>query len=162
MSWPVVDRAPVQLPTLPGHDDALWATLVELSDVRPGDWTLIGGQMVFLRALEHDTVPPRMSTDLDILVNTRIGSGAVGALSADIEAFGFELDGVSPEGIAHRCWRSRELSPARAANPLLMPVAVTFGGWAVSSCRSHRHEEATCPARHGFPRLRSPACTDTC
>jgi len=102
MSWPVVDRAPVQLPTLPGHDDALWATLVELGDVRPGDWTLIGGQMVFLHALEHDTVPPRVSTDLDILVNARIVSGAVGAFSADIEALGFELDGMSPEGIAHR------------------------------------------------------------
>lgn len=102
MSWPVVDRAPVQLPTLPGHDDALWATLVELSDVRPGDWTLIGGQMVFLHGLEHDTAPPRVSTDLDILVNARIVSGAVAAFSAEIEGLGFELDGVSPEGIAHR------------------------------------------------------------
>ena len=38
MSWPVVDRTSVQLPTLPGHDDALWTTLIELSEVRPGDW----------------------------------------------------------------------------------------------------------------------------
>ncbi len=92
----------MQLPTVPGHVDALWVTLVELGDVRPGDWTLIGGQMVFLHALEHHEAPPRVSTDLDILVNARIVSGAVGAFSAEIEAIGFELDGVSPEGIAHR------------------------------------------------------------
>ena len=52
-SWPVIDRAPVLLPTLPGHDDALRATLVELTELRPGEWTLIGGQMVFLHAIEN-------------------------------------------------------------------------------------------------------------
>jgi len=36
----------VQLPTLPGHDDALWTTLIELSEVRPGDWTLRGSAVV--------------------------------------------------------------------------------------------------------------------
>ena len=39
---------------------------------------------------------------------------------------------------------------------------VTDGVRAVSSCRSHRQEEKACPARHGFPRPRSPACTGTC
>lgn len=72
--WPIVDRTPVELPTLPGHDDALWATLVELTDLRPGDWTLVGGQMVFLHAIEHGSTPPRVSTDLDVLVNARVAT----------------------------------------------------------------------------------------
>lgn len=65
MTWPVVAREPVKLPALPGYDAGLWLALIELTDVRPGEWTLIGGQMVLLHALEHGVVPPRVSTDLD-------------------------------------------------------------------------------------------------
>lgn len=101
-TWPVVEREPVRLPTLPGHDDELWAALIELSHLRPGEWSLIGGQMVFLHAIEHGVQPPRVSTDLDILVNARVVAGGVREFVAAIEAAGFMLAGASPEGIAHR------------------------------------------------------------
>jgi hypothetical protein len=101
-SWPTVDRQPVRLPTLPGHDDELWAALIELSELRPGEWTLIGGQMVFLHAMEHGAQPPRVSTDLDVLVNARVVTGGVREFVAAIEAAGFALVGASPEGLAHR------------------------------------------------------------
>lgn len=103
--WPIVDREPVRLPTLPGQDDLLWATLVELTDLRPGEWTLIGGQMVFLHALEHGVEPPRVSTDLDVLVNARMVTGGVREFVLALEAVGFVLAGVSPEGLAHRYQR---------------------------------------------------------
>jgi hypothetical protein len=106
-SFPIVDRAPVLLPTLAGHDDELWDALIELSEVRPGEWTLIGGQMVFLHALEHDTTPPRISTDLDVLVNARVAGRPVAAFAAGLEDLGFEQDGISPDGIAHRYRRNR-------------------------------------------------------
>lgn len=101
-SWPTVDRDPVRLPTLPGRDDELWLALIELSELRPGEWTLVGGQMVFLHATEHGAAPPRVSTDLDVLVNARVVTGGVREFVVAIEAVGFELVGVSPEGIAHR------------------------------------------------------------
>lgn len=41
MSWPVLEGDPVVLPTLPGHDDELWAALVEVSGLRPGEWTVV-------------------------------------------------------------------------------------------------------------------------
>lgn len=44
--WPVVDREPVELPRYPDQSRQLWETLVELTEVRPGEWTLVGGQMV--------------------------------------------------------------------------------------------------------------------
>lgn len=103
--WPIIDREPVRLPTLPGHDDLLWATLIELSDLRPGEWTLIGGQMVFLHALEHAVDPPRVPTDLDVLVNTWVVTGGVREFVLAIEAVGFALAGASPEGLAHRYLR---------------------------------------------------------
>lgn len=107
MTFPIVDRDPVRLPTLAGHDDELWDTLIELSELRPGEWTLIGGQMVFLHAIEYGASPPRISTDLDVLVNARIAGRPVAAFAAGLEELGFELDGISPDGIAHRYRRNR-------------------------------------------------------
>lgn len=107
MTFPIVEREPVRLPTLAGHDDELWDTLIELSEVRPGEWTLIGGQMVFLHAIENDATPPRISTDLDVLVNARITGRPIAAFAAGLENLGFEQDGISPDGIAHRYRRNR-------------------------------------------------------
>ena len=104
--WPTVDRDSLFLPTLPGHDDALWDTLIELTELRPGEWTLIGGQMVFLHAVENGAGPPRVSTDLDVLVNARIVTGGVAGFVAAIELRGFVLEGTSPEGLAHRYRRN--------------------------------------------------------
>lgn len=103
--WPKIDRDPIRVPALPGHDDELWAALIELSDMRPGEWTLVGGQMVFLHAMEHGADPPRVSTDLDVLVNARVVTGGVREFVSAIEAVGFELVGASPAGIAHRYQR---------------------------------------------------------
>ncbi len=101
-AWPTVDRPSVLLPTLPSHVDTLWDTLIELSELQPGEWTLIGGQMVYLHAIEHVATPPRVSADLDVLVNARIVSGGVAGFVAAIELRGFNLAGTSPEGLAHR------------------------------------------------------------
>lgn len=79
---------------------------MELADMRPGEWTLIGGQMVFLHAMEFGVQPPRVSTDLDVLVNARVVTGGVREFVIAIEAAGFGLVGVSPEGIAHRYERA--------------------------------------------------------
>ena len=100
--WPVLEREPVELPVLAGHDHKLWHTLLELADLRPWAWTLIGGQMVFLHASEHGVIPPRVSADLDVLVNARVVTGAVRRFVRAIENREFELDGASPQGVAHR------------------------------------------------------------
>ena len=100
--WPVVQREPLLLPTLQGHGDELWDVLIELTSIRPNEWTLIGGQMVYLHALEHGETPPRVSTDLDVLVNARVVNGGTAAFVADLVGRGFEMDGSSPDGIAHR------------------------------------------------------------
>lgn len=63
--------------------------------------------MVFLHAVEHGVTPPRVSTDLDVLVNARVIGRPIAAFVSDIEHLGFELDGISPDGIAHRYRRSR-------------------------------------------------------
>ena len=102
MSVPRLPGPPLVLPAAPGSAGEIWTTLCELAAAKPDGWTLIGGQMVLLHALEHGTEPARVSTDLDILVNARVVAGAVGDFVRHIEAAGFTLAGGSPDGVAHR------------------------------------------------------------
>ena len=63
---------------------------------------LLGVRWCILHAIEHAATPPRVSTDLDVLVNARIVTGGVAGFVAAIELRGFSLEGTSPEGLAHR------------------------------------------------------------
>lgn len=99
--WPTINREPVRLPNLAGYEFAIWETLLELADLHQ-DWTLIGGQMVFLHALEHRVAPVRVSADLDVLVNARVVTGGTREFVQAVERRGFELDGWSFGGLAHR------------------------------------------------------------
>lgn len=98
----VIDRAPVELPVLSGVDEQLWLALIELTEIEGPTWTLIGGQMVLLHAIENGVLPPRVSTDLDVVVNARVASSAVRELIVELEGRGFSSVGISPQGIAHR------------------------------------------------------------
>lgn len=72
MSVPRLPGPPLVLPAAPSPAAEIWTTLCELAAAKPDGWTLIGGQMVLLHALEHNAEPSRISTDLDILVNARV------------------------------------------------------------------------------------------
>ena len=48
------------IPPAPGPAGEIWTTLCELAAAKPDGWTLIGGQMVLLLALEHDAEPTRI------------------------------------------------------------------------------------------------------
>jgi hypothetical protein len=61
--------------------------------------------MAHLHALENGATPSRISTDLDVVVNARVVSGAVPLFVALIEEGGFANDGMSPDEAVHRCVR---------------------------------------------------------
>lgn len=103
--WPTIDREPVDLPVLPGLDDRLWLALVELTEVMQGAWTLIGGQMVLLHSLENEAQAPRVSADIDVLVDARVAAGGIREFVNALGSLGFDLEGASPDGLAHRYGR---------------------------------------------------------
>jgi pimeloyl-ACP methyl ester carboxylesterase len=74
--WPVVGRGPLELPVLVGQSQEMWEALVELSKVRPGEWTLVGGQVVLLHGLEND------ATRWASLANALAGAAASGLYAA--------------------------------------------------------------------------------
>lgn len=107
---PKLQRPPVVLPNYPGYNDALWETLLELANAELQEWTLIGGQMVLLHALEHGVEPTRVSHDIDVLVNARVvasGTSGIKSFVESLESLGFSLAGASPDNIAHRYRRDR-------------------------------------------------------
>ncbi|KAA0232180.1 MAG: hypothetical protein JJLCMIEE_03610 [Acidimicrobiales bacterium] len=104
--FPLVDRQPLRLPLLDKRASGMWHTLCDLSEVRPGGWSLIGAQMVLLHGLEHGQTPPRASEDLDALIDVRLVSGAVRSFVAELANLGFELEGADPDGVAHRYRRA--------------------------------------------------------
>jgi hypothetical protein len=94
------------IPTTPDLLRAMWDALIDISSgTQSGTWTLIGGQMVLLLSLEHGATPPRVSEDLDTVVDVRLRLGALQQYIAALGRIGFESAGISPDGIAHRFQR---------------------------------------------------------
>jgi hypothetical protein len=94
------------IPPAPGLLRATWEGLIDVGHETQNDtWTLIGGQMVLLLGLEHGATPPRVSADLDTVVDVRLQRQGLQRYVAALGRLGFESAGVSPEGIAHRFQR---------------------------------------------------------
>jgi hypothetical protein len=107
----VNDTPAVVLPVLGPPLDQLWDLLLVLGDELAVAWTVIGGQMVLLHAIEHGQVPAQISQDLDVVANVRAAPGALSAVVKVLQAHGLTLAGASPEGIAHRYERPAEPRP---------------------------------------------------
>ncbi len=91
--------------TIPRDDQLtteLWDALLEVSVAIPKDWTLVGAQMVFLHGLEHHRAPPRRTTDFDVIVNVRAVADQPKVFVRGLESLGYQLEGVSADGIGHR------------------------------------------------------------
>ena len=94
------------IPTTPDLLGAMWEALIDIScGTHNGTWTLIGGQMVLLLGLEHGATPPRVSEDLDTVVDVRLRLGALQQYIAALGRISFESAGISPDEIAHRFHR---------------------------------------------------------
>lgn len=96
----------------------LWLALVELQEDLPGDWTLIGAQMVALHGLEVGMQPPHATADADLVVNARVVGVEVANFARALEKAGYRLDGISADGIGHR------FSDGRVSLDLLAPDGI--------------------------------------
>ena len=102
---------PIELPPLPSPIDQLWHVLLDLAERLDVQWTVVGGQMVLLHALEHGQVPPQVSQDGDVVADIRSDRGAIARVVEELEAMGFALEGISADGLAHRYIRAAEPKP---------------------------------------------------
>jgi hypothetical protein len=102
-----------------------WAVLLDVAEAFPTGWCLVGGQMVWLLAAEHDTHPPRATEDVDVVVDVRAEPNGIQDLCNWLEKQrGFDLEGISPEGIGHRYIKAAEPGPGRIIFDVLAPENV--------------------------------------
>jgi len=99
----------------------LWHVLLDLGERISAPWTVVGGQMVLLHALEHGHTPPQVSQDGDVLADIRADPSAIVAVVTALEDMDFQLDGISADGIAHRYVR------AGAPRPVMIDVLAPEG-----------------------------------
>ena len=104
MIWPIDTCMPadVTLPPLLSPIDELWHVLMDLAQVLEIPWTLVGGQMVLLHALEHGHVPPQVSQDGDVVADIRAEPAGIRQVVEALETMGFSLESFSADGLAHR------------------------------------------------------------
>jgi hypothetical protein len=107
-----------------------WLALGNLVDRIPGEWTLIGGLMVQLHALEHGISDVRLTRDIDILGQAR-PQGALKVIDRALRAEGFEPTGPDLDGFAHRYERGELIVDVLAPDGLNPPPELGGGMKAV-------------------------------
>ena len=101
---------PIQIQPRDSSELVLWRATAELADALPqGSWTLVGAQMVFLLAYEHDLPIGRTSGDVDLMMDVRALSRATHEASLVLEGLGYELEPPTPDGRGHRFRRGDAL-----------------------------------------------------
>ncbi len=98
-----------------------WATLFELAKTDTTSWLLIGGQMMYLLAAENGSVLPRPTDDVDVVVDVRARPDGTEWLADWLGERGFDLEGISADGIGHRFVRMADPGPGRVIFDVLAP-----------------------------------------
>ena len=83
----------------------LWHAVGELAALLPKDWTLVGGLMVQLHALEHDIADVRVTVDIDVLGEAR-PPGSLQAIDRALIDAGFRAHPPDPDNYGFRYERS--------------------------------------------------------
>jgi hypothetical protein len=108
----------------------LWMAVGELAEWLPGEWTLIGGLMVQLHAVEHGITDVRATIDIDILGQAR-PQGALTSIDTTLQREGFELVGPDLDGYAHRYQRDGLIVDVLAPDGIKPPARLGTGRKAV-------------------------------
>jgi hypothetical protein len=97
---------PVLLPAMTGGQAASWHALMDLHERLPGNWTLVGGQMVHLHCAERGVDPERPTEDADTVLDIRAAHDMLARFTGALLELGFEAH-TSGDGLQHR-WTRRD------------------------------------------------------
>lgn len=101
-----------------------WLLMFKLSRM-PWPWVLVGGQMTALLAAEAGFEMPRPTPDADILVDVRAAPGAIAKLSDWLVDRGFQLAGISADGVGQKFLRQANPGPGEVEVDLLAPEGLS-------------------------------------
>ncbi|MCQ9162938.1 hypothetical protein [Arthrobacter sp. STN4] len=86
---------------LPEQEES-WRAIFEIYEALSHGWILIGGQSVFLHAVERGATAPRPTKDADFALDIRAYPHHLKAFTTALLGLGFESAGQSPAGHQHR------------------------------------------------------------
>lgn len=95
----------IHIDLTPHAPDELWNDVADLVDLLPAEWTLVGGLMVQLHAMERDVADVRVTRDIDVLGQARPPK-TLAAIDAALCAAGFAPAEPDPDGYAFRYERA--------------------------------------------------------
>ncbi|MDQ1743999.1 MAG: hypothetical protein QOE23_2338 [Pseudonocardiales bacterium] len=98
-----------------------WHLLFDLAQIDVRSWMLIGGQLVYLLAAENGTELPRPTDDIDVVIDVRARPGGTEWFAGWLVERGYELDGVSADGIGHRFTKAADPGPGTVVVDILAP-----------------------------------------
>jgi hypothetical protein len=98
-----------------------WWLLFEMAQDNREDWLLVGGQMMFLLAVEYGARLPRATDDVDVVVDVRALPQGTEWLASWLIERGFEQEAPSADGISHRFSRPADPGPGAVAFDVLAP-----------------------------------------
>jgi hypothetical protein len=108
----------------------LWHAVGDLAELLPKDWTLVGGLMVQLHALENDMPDVRVTVDIDVLGEAR-PPGPLQAIDRALIAAGFDAHPPDPDNYAYRYERDGLIVDVLAPDGIRPPPTLDGSRYAV-------------------------------
>ena len=101
-----------------------WATLFALAEESTDEWLLVGGQMMFVLAVEHGAERVRPTEDIDVVVNLRVRPNGTQWLSSWLKKQDFIFEGSDRDQIGHRFIRPTSSGKGKVIFDVLAPEGV--------------------------------------
>lgn len=93
---------PVELPAMDADQEEAWQAVFEIYEAMPTGWVMVGGQAVYLHAVERGAPIMRATTDADFVLNIRADSKMLLKFTGLLVKLGFASEGESLSGQQHR------------------------------------------------------------
>lgn len=91
------------MPAMSAPQQEAWHALMDLHELVPSNWCLVGGQMVHLHCAERGGSPIRPTDDADTVVDVRTQPDILRTFTAALTRLGFRAD-TAGNGMQHR-WK---------------------------------------------------------
>lgn len=97
------------MPAMTSDQEASWHGLMDLQEILPEGWTLVGGQMVHLHCAERGFDPTRPTPDIDAVLDVVGYPNILLEFTSKLEEIGFKAMPPTATGKQHR-WMRGEAS----------------------------------------------------
>lgn len=100
---------PISLPAMLAEQQEAWQAVFEIHSAMPHGWVLVGGQAVYLHAVERNAPFVRPTKDADMALNVRAYPKMLHDFTSLLVELNFESAGESLEGHQHRWLRGHAM-----------------------------------------------------